>query len=233
VNRILLVFLLGACLASAKERIHVHIISGSNEYKSRTSLQPFQAWLSEAHGMQVSASWVRDGATDLPDVDKIASVDVLLVFARRLKLPESQMKLVRAHWQAGKAVVGIRTASHAFSRDENETFDRKVMGGNYTGHYGNTPVKVTNVADHPVLQGVSAFTSAKLYKAGPLADSATLLQTGTTGDKTESLTWVNSYKGGRSFYSSAGVPSDFQDDNFRRLLLNAIHWTAKSETKAK
>jgi type 1 glutamine amidotransferase len=229
-------FLLLALLAfyAGAEPLRIHIISGSKEYESQASLQPFQAWLSATYDVSITASWVSDGAQDLPEIEKIAETDLLLVFCRRLKLPEAQMALVRAHWEAGKPVVGLRTASHAFSREENETFDRKVLGGNYNGHYGATPVAVKNVADHPVLEGVEPFTSGKLYKAGPLADSATLLQTGTSeGDKTESLTWVNSYKGARCFYSSAGIPDDFADDNFRRLLVNAIFWTARREAKAK
>jgi len=34
------------------------------------------------------------------------------IFARRMKLPEDQMKPIRAHWEAGRPLVGIRTASH-------------------------------------------------------------------------------------------------------------------------
>ena len=232
-TRFLLIILLAACGASAQDTLKIHIISGSKEYKSQASLQAFQAWLTETYELAVTGSWVQDGADDLPDVDRIADADVLLVFARRLKLPEKQMKLVRAHWQAGKPVIGLRTASHAFSRDENESFDRKVLGGNYTGHYGDTPVAIKNVVAHPVLDGVGEISSSKLYKAGPLAESATLLQTGSTGGKTESVTWVNSYKGGRCFYTSCGLPNDFADEDFRRMLVNAIYWTAKREAKTK
>jgi type 1 glutamine amidotransferase len=233
-TRFLLVLLFSAISASAQNSLRVHLISGSKEYKSQESLRAFQDWLSEHYDIAVTGSWVEDGAADLPGIEKIADADVLLVFARRLKLPEAQMKKVRAHWKADKAVVGIRTASHAFSRQENETFDRKVLGGNYTGHYGDTPVELKNLGEHPILAGVGAFTSRKLYKAGPLAESATLVQTGTTeGDKTESVSWVNTYNSGRSFYTSCGVPSDFADAHFRRMMANAIFWTAKREPKAK
>lgn len=227
--RLFLIALLALC-ASA-EPLKIHIISGSKEYKSQDSLRPFQEHLTQTYDITVTGSWVSDGAKDLPEIDKIADCDLLLVFCRRLKLPDAQMKLVRAHWEAGKPVIGLRTASHAFSREENKIFDLKVLGGNYTGHYGDTPAVVKNVAEHPVLAGVGAFTSTKLYKAGPLAESATLLQTGTTEGKTESLTWVNSYKGARCFYTSAGVPADFTDENFRRMLVNAIFWTTKRQAK--
>jgi hypothetical protein len=33
------------------------------------------------------------------------------------------------------------------------------------------------------------------------------------------------HNGGRIVYTSLGVPEDFKDDNFRRLLMNALFWT--------
>jgi type 1 glutamine amidotransferase len=43
------------------------------------------------------------------------------------------------------------------------------------------------------------------------------------------VTWAHTYKGGRTIYTSMGVPEDFQDENFRRLLTNAIFWTAQRD----
>jgi type 1 glutamine amidotransferase len=36
---------------------------------------------------------------------------------------------------------------------------------------------------------------------------------------------VRTLKGRRIFYTSLGHPDDFQDENFQRLLLNALEWT--------
>lgn len=33
------------------------------------------------------------------------------------------------------------------------------------------------------------------------------------------------HNGGRIFYTSLGVPEDFANENFRRMLTNAIFWT--------
>ena len=133
-------------------------------------------------------------------------------------------------------MVGIRTASHAFQAADNEKLDRVVMGGNYTGHFGSDPVVVAVVeseAKHPVLEGVGAITSGKLYKAGPLAESSVLLQTGAIKSKNveQSVTWVNEYNGARTFYTSLGVPTDFEDDDFKRLIVNAIFWTLEKQRK--
>lgn len=214
--------------------LHIHFISGSEEYRSESSLKKFGERLEEGYHVELSASWVQDHATDLPNLDRIPETDVLVVFARRMKLPEEQMEIIRAHWEAGKPVVGIRTASHAFSRAENKTFDRKILGGNYDGHFGGTPVKVRSTEageGHPVLEGVGPFTSEKLYRAGPLAESAVVLQEGTSeaDEATHDVTWVNTRNDARVFYTSLGVPGDFEDENFLTMLENALFWTAKAD----
>jgi type 1 glutamine amidotransferase len=210
----------------------IHVLSGSKEYRSEESLKPFCADLEKRYNVTVTASWGKDGGNHLDNLDDLAKADVLLLFARRLKLPESEMKLIRAHWEAGKPIVGLRTASHAFSDAENETWDRQILGGRHASHWADEPVKVTNKpappgqADHPVLKGVAPFTSRKLYKRPDLLPDVTVLQLGDNGKDTQPVTLTRTHNGGRIVYTSLGVPEDFRDDNFRRLLTNAIFWTA-------
>ena len=230
--------LLSASLSASAAPLKVHFISGSEEYKSEPSLKEFASHL-QGKGVECTASWGKDKGKTLPNIAALARADVMVVFARRLTLPEEEMKLVRAHWQAGKPVVGIRTASHAWGEKDNPDnaiFDRQVLGGNYTGHYGDEKVAVKPVAaqsGHPVLKGIKPFASRKLYKEKELAPTATALQTGDNGKATEVVSLVNEYRGGRMFYTSLGVPEDFHDENFRRLLVNAIYWTAKRTPPAK
>jgi len=222
----------GFLRADEKPTLKIHIISGSSEYKSEASLKELQTFLEKTFRVQVTASWGKDSGTSLDNLDALKSAELMIVFARRLKLPAEQMKLIRAHWDAGKPVIGIRTAGHAFQTDDNEVFDKQVLGGHYKGHYGSEAVKVTNEekrADHPVLKDVKPFTSSKLYSAGPLGKDAVVLQTGDIGKANHPVTIVNTYKGGRTFFTSLGVPEDFKDENFRRLLLNAIFWTTKQD----
>ena len=208
--------------------LKIHFISGAREYKSEQSLKAFIPWLEKNYGVKCTTSWGHDGIEELPNLAALKEADVLFVFARRMKLKEAHMKMIRAHGEAGKAVVGVRTASHAFQKADNEIFDRNVMGGNYLGHFSNEPLRVINVVKaHPVLRGVRPFGSSKLYKAGPLAKTATLLQQGDIGKDKQAITWVNTWKGSRTFYTSLGVPEDFENVNFKRLLVGAIFWTAK------
>lgn len=208
--------------------LSIHIISGSGEYKSEPSLRQFSKFLEENYKVTTTASWGKDGAKELENLAALKDAELMLVFARRMKLGEEQMQIIRNHWQQGKPIVGIRTASHAFSGEDNKLFDRQVLGNNYQGHHGSEEVKVTSPSrqkDHPVLAGVKPFTSRKLYKCGELPEKTVVLQTGDIGKARYPVTMLNEYNGGRVFYTSLGVPEDFQDENFRRLLANAIFWT--------
>ena len=217
--------------------LRIHLISGSKEYRSEESLKKFQKHLERSYRVIITASWGADQGSELPNADKIKDADVLVVFTRRMKLAEAQLALVRAHWEAGKPVVGIRTASHAWSDQENVTFDRKVLGGDHNSHLKDEPVSVvtTDVGkDHPILKEVGPWKSRKLYKVGPQAGAVTVLQTGTAttaeGMKvTQPVTWVNTYKGGRIFYTSLGVPEDFDEPSYIALLTNAVFWTANRD----
>jgi len=237
-----LLLIVGVSLATAAEKqaggekaavaLRIHIISGSGEYKSEPSLREFKKFLEDQYRVEITASWSKDGAKRLENLEPLAKADLMLIFARRLKLGPEQMKLIRGHWEQGKPIVALRTAGHAFSNEDNKEFDLKVLGGHYKGHYGGEPVKVTNVpeqAGHPVLKGVGPFTSKKLYKTGPLPETTTVLQIGDIGKAKHAVTIVSEYKGRRVFFTSTGVPEDFQDKNFRRMLLNAIFWTTRRD----
>jgi type 1 glutamine amidotransferase len=227
---ILLFAVFALALFSDAAALKIHIISGAKEYQSEASMKAFSVWMEKHYEVKFTASWGHDGIEKLPNLEALDQADVMFVFARRMKLVEPQMKLIRAHWEKGKPIVGVRTASHAFQKADNEIFDRQVMGGNYQGHFSDERVKVTHLLkDHPVLRGVKVFPSGKLYKAGPLAKSATVLQQGDIGADKQNVSWVNTWKGGRTFYTSLGVPEDFKNVDFRQMLVNAIYWTSKRQ----
>jgi type 1 glutamine amidotransferase len=214
--------------------LQIHIISGAKEYQSEASMKAFSVWMEKHYEVKFTASWGYDGIEKLPNLEALAQADLMFVFARRMKLVEPQMKLIRAHWEKGKPIVGVRTASHAFQKADNEIFDRQVMGGNYQGHFSDERVKVTHLLKgHPVLRGVKVFPSGKLYKAGPLAKGTTVLQQGDIGTDKQNVSWVNTWKGGRTFYTSLGIPEDFKDKDFKQMLVNAIYWTSERKPNPK
>ena len=104
------------------------------------------------------------------------------------------MAIIRKYLAAGKPLVGIRTACHAFDTRgkappghvEWTTFDPDVLGGHYTGHYPSDLRPVISLvasADktHPIVRDVETpFTSVgSLYKTRPLAAGTQALLLGT------------------------------------------------------
>jgi len=220
---------------------HVVFVIGEREYRTDESLPAFARQHLEPRGIR--CTFVHADAEDgnrFPGIEALKAADLLFLSVRRRALPIEQLDVVRQHVAAGKPVVGIRTASHAFDTRGNRPeghaewpeFDPQVLGGNYHGHHGNGPQTTlrrdSNAADHPILSGVSpdSFTSSgSLYKVSPLEKTATPLVVGSIPDQpSEPVAWTNTAGDSRVFYTSLGHIGDFQSPDFNRLLTNAVFW---------
>lgn len=221
---------------------------GEDEYKTWETLPAF---LEQQIGREFRLSYLlaaKDEPARFFNTDALKSANALVVSVRRRVLPVSQLDALRAFIGRGGAVIGIRTASHAFSpRDANPTaegfaawpeWDAQVLGGNYGGHLGNelkTAAKVASGAAHPILAGLPSEewpTGGSLYRNSPLRGGASVLITGRAEgvEMTEPLAWTHqSPGGGRVFYTSLGAPADFSRPEFQQLLRNAIHWAMGRE----
>jgi type 1 glutamine amidotransferase len=218
----------GAC--AEDKPLSVCLVSGSLEYKSNESLAEFQKYLESHYNAKCSRAFIEgEDESRLPGLENLEHCDVMLLFTRRLKLSGDDLRRIQEYCLAGKPVVGVRTASHAIQSWLE--LDKLVLGGNYRGHYSNdlaTDVTlVENAKGDPLLEGVKPFRSAgSLYKNQGLADDCRVLMTGTSPEATEPITWTRTFKGGRVFYTSLGHAQDFQEQSFRRLLVNALFWAA-------
>lgn len=216
----------------------IHIIAGG-EYDPVPSMTALKKYLEDNYRVQCTTSFYSGTGSPatLENLDRLKSADVLILFARRMVLKEDYMKLIRAHWDQGKPIVGIRTACHAFQKADNEIIDRKLFGGDYGGASSNGGYK-TAVAkgqeSHPVLKDVGDIKAAKYaYGNGPLAASTAVLHVvGRIKDRDFPVTWVNTYKDGRYFYTSLGAPEDFQQESLKRLLTNAVFWTTRRDPES-
>ncbi|MEJ5276354.1 MAG: ThuA domain-containing protein, partial [Thermogemmata sp.] len=215
----------------AKRRpLRLALISGSFEYKSDASLRQFRKLLEERYALEcvlLSAQAEKD--TSLPGIEQLQECDAAIFFTRRLRLEGESLKIIQEFARSSKPIVGIRTASHGFQNWLE--MDKEIFGGDYQGHYGAGVVcevrPAPGASEHPVLRGVRPFRSqGSLYKNPRLAPDVQVLLTGTIpSGQTEPVAWVRTLKGRRIFYTSLGHPDDFQDENFQRLLLNALEWT--------
>src|SRR5262245_15886765 len=105
--------LIGAAAHSADPAapLRVHIVA-FGEYDPVVTLTEFSDHLQKHYRVECSMSLLEKGT--LTNLDALKKADVLLLFARRMSLKEEQLEIFRAHWEAGKPIVGLRTASHAF-----------------------------------------------------------------------------------------------------------------------
>jgi type 1 glutamine amidotransferase len=218
--------------ASAQEKrmpLKVCLVSGSLEYDSDSSLSLLQKYL-EKNDHVICSRAFRKTDSDLPGLESLDTCDVMVLFTRRLTVGGEQLERVKKYCLSGKPVVGIRTASHAFQNWLD--LDKVVFGGNYQNHYPAGSATVIAYADkgrdHPILAGVKLVQSAgTLYKNTGLVKDVDVLLTGSIPGHTEPIAWTRAYMGGRVFYTSLGHQQDFQDENFVRMISNAVFWTAK------
>jgi type 1 glutamine amidotransferase len=206
------------------------LLSASSEYDSEKSLAEFQGYLETNFHMICHRAFGKDKGEGLPGLEALDTSDLMIVFTRRVKLPPAQLERIQKYIAAGRPIIGLRTASHAFANYLE--FDHEVLGGDYKGHFSNSVVQVKPVplqAAHPVLKGISPFTSLKLYKNPEVSKDVTVLLEGSIGTHTEPVAWTRLHAGGRVFYTSLGTQEDFKLESFRRLLVNAILWTTRHD----
>lgn len=226
------------------QRPHLVIVMAEAEYQTNESLPEFASKHLGKH-FRVSTVFADEkDRNSIPGIEVINDADVVLFSVRRRVLPKKAMQAIRNYVKAGKPVVGIRTASHAFSLRGKQPpeglqdwpeFDAEVFGGNYHGHYANDLKSLITINEaqkrNPILSGIpdKPFPQAySLYEVAPLAKKTTVLLTGKIeGKPAEPVAWTFQRKeGGKSFYTSLGHPGDFKQPEYVRLLANGIYWAA-------
>ena len=226
------------------QRRHVVFIVSDDHYDADKTVPVFAQQLREAYDVHCTVLH-GEGRHEVPLVQTLQDAGVMIVFVRRLGIPEYQLRAIQDYVNAGGAAIGMRTANHAFTlnfrdppgfkvpegRAEWRDFDAEVLGGNYNNHgpndLGTDVAIVEGVEDHPILKGVTPakwHSTGSLYFVAPTKEDATVLMTGSIPDRTEPLLWTRTYKGGRVVYMGLGHPDDFKEPQFRKLLTNTIFW---------
>lgn len=231
-------------------RPHIVLVAAEAEYDSRNTLRKFaQDQLAKDFHWTLLAAMGPEGTDrdDVPGLDALYDADLLVLSMRRRSLPVIQMDRLERYLRAGKPLVALRTSVVAFQtkRDPQpgyvvwDRFDQEVLGCNYQGYHPQSRATGCDVwtrpeaARHPILAGVEPkfHSPCWIYRQRPLADSVDVLLMGrwSAEDPEEPVAWTNTYRGGRVFYTTLGHPGDFQNEAFRRMLVNAIRWTLGRE----
>ncbi len=165
----------------------VVLIAGDEEYRSEEVLPQLGKILSQQHGFDCRVVFPIDPKTgridpnnggNIPGLEALADADLMIISTRFRALPDEQMQYIDNYLKRGGAVIGMRTATHAFNfpkgskwkhysngynGDKKEWqggFGRLVLGEKWISHHGNHKSQSTRgiVVDgqdkHPILRGV-------------------------------------------------------------------------------
>ena len=112
---------------------------------------------------------------NIPGLEALKTADLMVIQTRFRDLPDEQMKYIADYVEAGKPVVGLRTATHAFSlqsktygkytwankdKDYEGGFGRQVLGETWINHWGAHGKQSTRgliakgQEDNPILRGI-------------------------------------------------------------------------------
>ena len=164
---------------------HVVLVAGDEEYRSEEALPMLGKVLAARHGFRCTVLFAVDPETGEIDPDESSNVpglaaldeaDVLVMFWRFRRLADGDMARIAAYVEAGKPLLGIRTATHAFAYEEGSTsayahwswsserwpggFGRQVLGETWVNHHGRHGSESTRgvipiaARRHPILRGV-------------------------------------------------------------------------------
>lgn len=192
---------------------HIVLISADQEYRTEEGLPQLGKILAERHGFTSTVLFPIDpetGAidpsseTNVPGTEALQTADLMIIGSRFLHLPEEQMQHIDDYINAGKPVLGLRTATHAFRIPEDDPyhhysfnydgddwpqgFGRQVLGETWVDHHGDPGNEATrgriapDAESHPILNGVddgAIFVPTDVYAVSqPLPDEARVLLLG-------------------------------------------------------
>src|ERR671935_945202 len=110
---------------------HVVLVSGDEEYRSEEALPQLAKILARRHGFKCTVLFAidpKDGTinpnvnNNIPGLEALRTADLMVIFTRFRDLPQAQMRHVVEYLDAGKPVVGLRTATHGFDLKGSGTF---------------------------------------------------------------------------------------------------------------
>jgi hypothetical protein len=184
---------------------HLVFLAGDHEYRSEETLPALARLLAKHHGFRCTVLFTLDpktgeilpGSSFLPGTEALATADLMVIFLRFQDFPAEQMQPIVDYLNRGGAVIGLRTATHAFKipmespfakfsyqypgKEFENGFGRQVLGESWAGHYGKNHVMSTRLdlvpseLNHPILRGVSkAWVQAGGYWTAPMPDSEVL-----------------------------------------------------------
>jgi type 1 glutamine amidotransferase len=168
---------------------YIVLVAGDEAYRSEESLPMLAKILAQRHGFRTTVLFSINPETNfidpdyhqnIPGLQFLDSADLMVIATRFRELPDDQMKHIVGFIDAGKPVLGLRTATHAFHYTRNPEnqyakygfiskekgweggFGKRVLGETWVSHHGaNGKEGSRGLLDgialgngHPILRGV-------------------------------------------------------------------------------
>jgi type 1 glutamine amidotransferase len=186
---------------------HIVLVSGDEEYRSEEALPQLGKILAKQHGFKCTVLFAIDPKTgdinpnvsNIPGLEALKSADLMIIATRYRRLPDEQMQHIVDYFEAGKPIIGMRTATHAFQgikgqfakyNDSSKEkayeggFGRQVLGERWISHHGSHGSQSTrgilnkDEAKHPILTGLKdgdIWGPTDVYGANPLKPATILV----------------------------------------------------------
>ncbi|MEM1327354.1 MAG: ThuA domain-containing protein [Bacteroidota bacterium] len=162
------------------------LVSGDEEYRSEEALPQLARILNTHHDFDCTVLFAQHPDTlgivnpnytkNIPSLEALTDADLMILFTRFRELPNEQMEYFEDYLTAGKPLIGIRTATHAFhftdsthqwahwgnySEEEGWEggFGRLVLGERWHTHHGHHKYQSTRgiiEAAHPITRGIKS-----------------------------------------------------------------------------
>jgi len=136
----------------------------------------------------------------------------------------------------GVGLVTIHWASSVYEANLDRLGERWMdyLGGSWVSNYGlstDTAMLKQLVPDHPICRGWKEYELLDEYYLKPVIKAGTPLLKVTTNGEKVIVGWANERDdNGRAYATTLGhFYKNFQDEAFRRTIVNAILWTAHVE----
>jgi len=126
--------------AGAGKGKHIVLISGDEEYRSEEALPQLGRILARHHGFKCTVLFAIDKKSgtinpnqpdNIPGLEALKTADLMIIATRFRALPDDQMQAIDEYLKAGKPVLGMRTANHAFRFRKGSKWEH--YGFRYTG----------------------------------------------------------------------------------------------------
>ena len=164
------------------------------------------------------------------NTENLNKYDGLIIYANHDSLSPSQEAAMKAFVEGGKGLIPLHSAAGCFRNSE---WYIKTIGGQFESHKTGSFKNVILKPDHPVMKGITDFTTwDETYVHKNLNSDNLVLGERIEGDHHEPYTWVRNQGKGRVFYTAYGhEDSTWTNKGFLDLVRNGVLWAVGDKVK--